>query len=44
MVKMLESKAVEVVVDPKPEPEVNDKLEPGPEVVASCVTARRDFL
>ena len=29
MVKILESKAVEVVEDPKSEPEVDDKPEPG---------------
>jgi len=32
MVKILESKAVDVVEDPEPESEVDDKLEPEPEV------------
>jgi len=41
MVKILESKAVKIVEDPEPEPEVDDKS--GPEDVAKLVTARRDF-
>ena len=32
MMKILKSKAVEVVEDPKPKPEVDDKPEPRPEV------------
>jgi len=31
---MLERKVVEVIEDPKPELEVNDKLESGPEIIA----------
>jgi len=33
MVKILECKAVDVVEDPKLEPEVDDKLKSGPEIV-----------
>ena len=37
MAKILKSKAAEVVEDPKLEPEVNDKPEPGTKVVAELV-------
>jgi len=37
MVKILESKMLEIVEDPEPAPEVDDKLVVGPEVVAELV-------
>ena len=41
MVKMLASKTVEVVEDPQPEPEVDDKR--GPEVVAELVSLQEQI-
>ena len=43
MVKMLENKAVEVVEDPEPEPEVDENLESGPEVIAELVTLQEEI-
>jgi len=40
IVKMLESKAVEVVEDSEPEPEINDR--PGPEVAAELVSPQEE--
>jgi len=44
MVKMLESKAIEIVEDPKPEPEVYDKPESGSEVVELVTLQGEIFL
>ena len=38
MVKMLESKAINVVDNPKSEPEIDDNLEPKPEVITESVS------
>jgi len=38
MEKMLERKAIKVVEDPESEPQINDKPEPWPEVVAELVS------
>ena len=42
MVKILKNKVVEVVEDPKPEPEV-DKPELGPEIVAELVSLQEEI-
>jgi len=41
--KMLESKTIEVVEDPEPEPEVDDKSEPGPEVVDELMSLQEEI-
>ena len=43
MMKILESKAVRVIEDPKSEPKIDDKLETGPEVVAELVSSQERF-
>ena len=44
MGKILKSKAVEVIEDPNPEPEVDDEPEPGPKIIAELVSLQGDFL
>ena len=43
MVKMLESKTVEVIKDPKSKPEVDDKPKSGPEVIAELITLQEEI-
>ena len=43
MVKMLESKAVDAIEDPKLEPKVDDKPEPEPKIVVELVSLQEEI-
>jgi len=43
IMKILESKTIEIIEDPKSEPEVDDKLEPGPEVITELVSLQEEI-